>query len=252
MSQPKTDYFQDVARFLARTGALFFDRGLRLKDGRPTPYFVNLGRVNTGRAGLALAGFFARMLHDEGLIDEETVIIGPSYKGPPLAALTAAALYIEYGLSVGYDYDRKEAKTHGEASGAKSMFVTGALAEARKAVIIDDVATSMATKIELIDKIKRVAPTLGITAVVIAVDREQTQPVYDESGKLVEGVKGKDAVRTFTEKTGVPVLALAPITRVVEYLYRERLPVKVRGEMKALSRADKDAFDAYLALYGRH
>ena len=36
------DYKKRLARTLAETGALFFDKGLILKDGRPTPYFVNM------------------------------------------------------------------------------------------------------------------------------------------------------------------------------------------------------------------
>ncbi|MBW1713194.1 MAG: orotate phosphoribosyltransferase, partial [Deltaproteobacteria bacterium] len=57
-----TSYQDGLARFLARSGALFFAPGLKLKDGRPTPYFVNLGRINTGRTGLELAGYLSRML----------------------------------------------------------------------------------------------------------------------------------------------------------------------------------------------
>jgi orotate phosphoribosyltransferase len=35
------EYKKKLATILAETGALFFDKNLVLKDGRPTPYFVN-------------------------------------------------------------------------------------------------------------------------------------------------------------------------------------------------------------------
>jgi len=249
------DYLQDFARFLAQTGALFFARDLRLKDGRATPYFVNLGQINTGRRGLALAGFLARMLLEEKLVDEKTVLIGPSYKGSALACLVAAALWLEAKLEVPFDYDRKEAKGHGEASGRENLFVTGALQQAGRlggqALVLDDVATSLATKVELLDKMRAQAPEVAVRAVVIAVDREQTQPVHDAQGRLVENVKGPDAVKAFSQRTGVPVRAVAPIRAVIEVLFRQRVPVRIDGAFRPLEQADKDLFDAYMAVYGR-
>jgi len=35
------DYQKRFSEFLANSGALFFKEGFILKDGRPTPYFVN-------------------------------------------------------------------------------------------------------------------------------------------------------------------------------------------------------------------
>ena len=42
MKENMKPYQENLARLLAESGALFFRSGLRLKDGRPTPYFVNL------------------------------------------------------------------------------------------------------------------------------------------------------------------------------------------------------------------
>src|SRR3989339_373771 len=39
------EYQKKFAKFLANSGALFFADNLTLKDGRPTPYFVNIGNV---------------------------------------------------------------------------------------------------------------------------------------------------------------------------------------------------------------
>ena len=56
------EYKKSLARTLAETGALFFDRNLVLKDGRPTPYFVNMAMFKTGRLSLELGSFFASMI----------------------------------------------------------------------------------------------------------------------------------------------------------------------------------------------
>jgi orotate phosphoribosyltransferase len=51
-------YKKRFARTLADTGALFFDKDLILKDGRPTPYFVNMAMFKTGRLSLNLLAIF--------------------------------------------------------------------------------------------------------------------------------------------------------------------------------------------------
>jgi len=56
------EYKKRLSLALAETGALFFDKGLVLKDGRPTPYFVNIGKFNTGRLLLELGSFSQKCL----------------------------------------------------------------------------------------------------------------------------------------------------------------------------------------------
>ena len=64
------------------------------------------------------------------------------------------------------------------------------------------------------------------------------------------GKKGVDAIRKFTEKTGVPVFSLAPISEVMQYLYAEQIPVLIEGERQPISPSLKKVFDDYLAEYG--
>ena len=154
-------YQQRLARLLAGCGALFFAPDLRLKDGRPTPYFVNLGKLNTGRLALEMGRCFAGWIAEQGLAGENPVILGPSYKGSALALAAAMCLWQDEVADLAFDYDRKEAKTHGEASGAKAMFVTGALTPGAKVLIIDDVGTSMATKRDLLEKLDAEGERLG-------------------------------------------------------------------------------------------
>ena len=61
-----------------------------LKSGRTSPYFFNAGLFNTGSALAQLGRFYAAAIVDSGISFD--VLIGPAYKGIPLAATTAAAL----------------------------------------------------------------------------------------------------------------------------------------------------------------
>ncbi|MBU1741095.1 MAG: hypothetical protein KKC37_06080 [Proteobacteria bacterium] len=145
---------RSLIRLLAETGALFFADDLRLKDGRPTPYFVNVGAFRTGRLVLEMGRGLAAMIERQGLLDRVDVVVGPSYKGSALAVAAAAALWLDFGRETAFDYDRQKVKMHGEATGVGAGFVTGALTDGARLYIVDDVASSMATKIELIRKLK--------------------------------------------------------------------------------------------------
>jgi orotate phosphoribosyltransferase len=248
------DYKKSLALLLARTGALFFDQGLCLKDGRPTPYFVNLGMFRTGRLSIEMGSFFAEMMVERGLVEETDIVLGPSYKGSAIALATAIALYVHHGCDLLYEYDRKEAKTHGEVSGAKSMFVNRTFFDGCRVFIVDDVATSMGTKYDLVKRVKAVAEESGmavhIKGVGIAVDREQCAAVYDEKGRPILDKKGDDAIGEFVSSTGFPVYTVAGIREIVDFLYTERVPVVIAGSRKPIDGAAKSEFDAYLRTYG--
>ncbi|MEW5721996.1 MAG: phosphoribosyltransferase family protein [Thermodesulfobacteriota bacterium] len=248
------EYQKEFARCLAETGALFFAPGLRLKDGRPTPYFVNLGLFRTGRLCARIGSFFADMLVSRGLIDQVDVLVGPSYKGSALAVATALALWSEHGIDLAFDYDRKEAKSHGEATGRPSLFVTNALVPGSRVFIIDDVGTTMGTKYELIKLLEAESQArsldLALVGVGLAVDREQTSAVVDENGQVALGVKGEDALGLFRQKTGLPVISLVGIREAVHYLAEEVVPVMINGLQRPLDQATLKEFDQYLATYG--
>lgn len=248
------DYKESLALLLAETGALFFDKDLFLKDGRPTPYFVNLGMFRTGRLSMEMGSFFAEMMVERSLVEETDIILGPSYKGSAIALATAIALYVHHGCDLLYEYDRKEAKTHGEGSGAKSMFVNRAFFEGCRVLVVDDVATSMGTKYDLVKRVKTVAEESGmaihIKGVAIAVDREQCAAVYDEKGRPVLDAKGDDAIGEFVARTEIPVHAVAGIREIVEFLYLEQVPVVIAGSRQPIDDYTKSEFDAYLKTYG--
>ena len=248
------NYKKRFAELLAETGALFFADNLTLKDGRPSPYFVNMGAFKTGRLNYELGTLFADMLEHKKLTDGIDVILGPSYKGSAIANATVNALWLKYGKDLLFDYDRKEVKTHGESSGRKNLFVNGCLNEDRRLFIVDDVGTSMNTKYELMEKIENQGRELGvkleITGIGLGVDREQTTAVHDARGNLVLGEKGNDSIGDFTRKTGVPVMSLCGAGEIVHYLYRQKVPVMINGAFSRLDEQTMSLFLSYKAIYG--
>jgi orotate phosphoribosyltransferase len=249
------EYKKRLSLILAETGALFFDRDLILKDGRPSPYFVNLGRFSTGRLLLELGSFFAEMLVTRSLVDKIDIIVGPSYKGSAIASATAAALFYYHSHDLLFDYDRKEAKKHGERSASAALFVNNTFFDGCRIFVVDDVVTSMETKYELIEKIDKESMSQGFhcqtLGLGIAVDREQTTAAYDREGNVILNKKGSNPIAEFTSRTGIPFFSVAGIREIVEYLYSNKIPLLISGQKRAMDRATKEEFDKYMETYGR-
>ncbi|MFC1821667.1 orotate phosphoribosyltransferase [Thermodesulfobacteriota bacterium] len=248
------EYKKGLATVLAGSGALFFDKGLFLKDGRPTPFFVNMGMFRTGKLAMEMGSFFAAMMMENGLVNKTDIILGPSYKGSAIALSTALALYLNHEHDLFFDYDRKEAKTHGEGSTSSSLFVNRTLFENCRIFIVDDVATSMGTKYELIQRLEEEAAhnnmNIEIVGIGIAIDREQTTAVYDERGNVIQDKKGENAIQLFIKEKQVLVYTVAGIREVVEYLFQEKLPVLIEGARVPIDEETKFQFDAYMNVYG--
>jgi orotate phosphoribosyltransferase len=248
------DYKKRLADILAETGALFFDKGLVLKDGRPTPYFVNFGMFRTGRLSMGLGSFFADMIVSKGLADKTDIILGPSYKGSAIALATSIALYSRHGYDLFFEYDRKEEKTHGEGSRKSSLMVNRTLFDGCRVFIVDDVATSMGTKHEILGRLKIEAEadriSVNVAGIGIAVDREQTSALYDKNGRVILDQKGANAIEDFVARTGIPVYPVAGIKEIMEYLYGSRMPVLINGERRPIDEETKNTFDRYIKTYG--
>jgi orotate phosphoribosyltransferase len=247
-------YQQEFVRFLAETGSLFFRKGLVLKDGRPSPYFVNMGRLCTGKLSFRLGSFFTRLLLDLNRLPEVDIILGPSYKGSAIAQSMAITLWTEHQKEIYFEYDRKEIKSYGEASGQKNLMVNNTFFEGCGLWIVDDVGTSMATKYELLEKIAQEREqkkiSVRLVGLCLGIDRQQTTACYDEVGKVLLGKKGDDALRQFSKRTGVPVYAIASISEVVEFLFEEQILIQIEGSWQPISTDLKRIFDDYLKEYG--
>ena len=64
------------------------------------------------------------------------MLFGPAYKGIPLVASTAMALFGDHDIDLPFAFNRKEAKTHGEGGN-----IVGAKLEG-DVVVVDDVMTA--------------------------------------------------------------------------------------------------------------
>ena len=105
------NYQREFIEFAIEKGVLKFGE-FTLKSGRKSPYFFNAGLFNTGGALAKLGRFYAAAIEDAGI--EFDVMLGPAYKGIPLAATTVVAMANDFGKDVPYVFNRKEAKDHGE------------------------------------------------------------------------------------------------------------------------------------------
>ena len=247
-------YKKRFAETLAETGSLFFKEGLTLKDGRPTPYFVNMAMFRTGKLSMILGGFYAAMMVEKNIVEHVDIILGPSYKGSAIALSTAIALWNNYNIDLPFEYDRKEVKNHGEGSQTGSLFVNNTFFDGARLFIVDDVATSMSTKYELMDKIqsesKKLKKEIKVRGIGIGIDRQQTTAVYDQHGIVIKNQRGEDAISSFTNQYKIPVYPIAGIKEVIDYLYNEKIPILIDGNMQPINNKTITSFKNYIATYG--
>src|SRR5690348_15454611 len=130
MLQPHQQAFLDL---VLERGVLRFG-DFTLKSGRQSPYFFNMGRIDTGAALAAAGEAYAAAAARSGV--DFDMLFGPAYKGIPLAAATAIALSRQHGRDVPWAYNRKEAKDHGEGGSLVGAPLTG------RVLIVDDVITA--------------------------------------------------------------------------------------------------------------
>lgn len=186
-----------------------------LKSGRKSPYFINTGCFNQGgdiaRLGEAYADCVRRAFGD-GV----AVIFGPAYKGIPLALAASASYEKLVGRPVGWTYDRKEAKDHGDGG----LFVGAPLAKGTKVVIVDDVLTAGTALRESLAKLK---PTgVDVAGAVVAVDRQE------------KGKGSLTAIEEIRQELGIQVAPIVTITEAADHLAATRaLSPELRAKIAA-------------------
>jgi len=121
-----------------------------------------------------------------GLRPEFDVIFGPAYKGISLGAVVSAALYNDYGVDVGYAYNRKEAKDHGEGG-----TLVGASMVGKKILIVDDVITAGTAVRESCDMLRKIDGAVPI-GVVIALDRAEIRSANDRVSAVQAAARDLD------------------------------------------------------------
>lgn len=182
-------YKQQFIKFMVENGVLRFGE-FTLKSGRKAPYFINTGNYKSGAQLSKLGEYYAQCIEDNGIVAD--TLVGPAYKGIPLAVTTAVSLYTKFGKDLNYCFDRKEVKDHGEGG----LFVGKQLADGEKVILIEDVMTSGKALREMLPKLKQTA-NVEIAGMVISVDRMErglesnlsaVQEVYKEFGVKVYSI----------------------------------------------------------------
>lgn len=152
--------------FLVQSKVLRFGE-FTLKSGRNAPYFINTGAFDDGEKIAHLSSFYAQRLIDLGL-DTVDAIFGPAYKGIPLCVSTAMALAEKHGKNVGFSFNRKEVKSHGDGGG----FVGKPLVPGMRVALVEDVVTAGSTLNEVVPLLRE-SVGVEIAGVVILVDRDE-------------------------------------------------------------------------------
>ncbi|MCV2358651.1 orotate phosphoribosyltransferase [Paucibacter sp. TC2R-5] len=213
---------QEFVAFAVEAGVLRFGE-FKTKAGRLSPYFFNAGLFDDGAKLGRLAQFYAQRLIASGL--QFDMIFGPAYKGITLAAALSIEL-ARLGHNKPFAYNRKEAKDHGEGGTLVGAPVQG------RVLIIDDVISAGTSVRESIAMITAAGATpCGVT---IALDRQE---------KAVEnGVDSpKSAVQYVTEQLHLPVIAIAGLSDLLEFL-------KTTSDVRVTAHAA--AVQAYRDRYG--
>jgi len=192
------NYKKQFAEFLVSADALQFGE-FRLKSGRVSPYFFNSSKFNTGPLIEQLGQYYAFALQQH--VPDCSLVFGPAYKGIPLCVTVATALSKKLNRNIGYFFNRKEIKTHGD----QGTFVGQLPKPGDMVVMVDDVFTDGHTKIESVDLVRELCK-IEFSGVLVALDRMESSS------------RGEDAIAEFQLKTEVPVWSIITIREVCLYL----------------------------------
>jgi orotate phosphoribosyltransferase len=191
MLQPHQRTFLDTA--LDRGVLRFGD--FTLKSGRQSPYFFNMGRIDSGTALAAVGAAYADTIVANAI--DFDMLFGPAYKGIPLAAATAIALASGHGRDAPWAYNRKEAKDHGEGGSLVGAPLTG------RVLIVDDVITAGTAVRESLGLIRDAGAE--VAGVLVALDRQE------------RGQGALSATQELAREQGVPAFAIVGLADLLEF-----------------------------------
>jgi len=219
-------YKREFIEFMVRADVLTFG-DFTTKSGRKTPYFVDTGRYRTGAQLARLGEFYARAIQAE-LPGSCDFLFGPAYKGIPLVAAVAMTLHRMYGLDLGYCFNRKEAKDHGEGG----SLVGHRPRHGDRVLIVEDVTTA-GTSIRETVPILRAAADVRLAGLIVSVDRRE------------RGRGEANALDELATEFDLKTVAIVTIDEIVEHLAAH----DVDGR-RVLDEALLERLAAYRAAYG--
>ena len=194
---------QEFIQFALAKGVLKFGE-YKLKSGRISPYFFDLGLFNSGQSIDRLGRFYAAALMESQL--EYDMLFGPAYKGISITTALSSALARDYQIDMPFAFNRKETKDHGEKG-----LIIGAPIEGR-VLIVDDVITAGTAVFECARLIADLGGTLA--GILISLDRQE------------RGRENLSAVAEVSAKLNVPVVAIANLNDLIDLLESENTAIK--------------------------
>ena len=209
-------YQREFIEFALSCGALRFGE-FTLKSGRLSPYFFNTGAFDRGSTLSELGRHYANAIVTAGF--EFDLLFGPAYKGIPLGAAIAIALFRDHGRDVPLCFNRKEAKAHGEGGNILGSPLKG------RVLIVDDVisaGTSVGESMQLIS-----AAGAQAVGVMISLDRQE------------RGRGARSAAQDVEREHSIPVGHIVGLADILDYL----------GE-RGGHEQEMAAITAYRAAYG--
>ncbi len=197
---------EGFTQFMLDSGALLFKES-KLKSGRISPFFMNLGIFNSGEQLFKLAEFYAEAIINRYGTDFN-VVFGPAYKGIPLSVAVTMVLEANYGLNVQYCSNRKEVKDHGEGG----ALIGAKLKDGDRIVIVEDVTTSGKSMEETVPILRSQGAKIEIVGSMVSLDRH-------EVGNGGE----KTALEEITDLYGFPASAIVSMPEVIDYMNSKQL-----------------------------
>ncbi|KAJ9609820.1 orotate phosphoribosyltransferase [Cladophialophora chaetospira] len=237
-----TDYKETLLPLLIKADALSFG-SYTLKSGRVSPYFFTSTQLNTTKLLGGLSRGFAAVLStapfslplgteeagsdaDGSFSPHFDVIFGPAYKGIPLAALVTRELeFCGKNFDVGYAFNRKEAKDHGEGG-----IIVGTPLKGQRVIILDDVMTAGTALREAVSIIKAQGGT--VVGVALLLNRQER----------VSDTEPRSAMKVAEDELGVPVRAVLKFDDLLEAIQA--------GNMKGAGPEQLEEMKAYRQKYG--
>ncbi|MFW5969211.1 MAG: orotate phosphoribosyltransferase [Halofilum sp. (in: g-proteobacteria)] len=189
------DYQRRFLELAVERGSLRFGR-FELKSGRVSPYFFNIGALDSGAALAGLGRAYANAIVDAAI--DFDMLFGPAYKGIPLVSATAIALADGHDRDCPWCFDRKEVKDHGEGGNVVGAPLAG------RVVIVDDVLTAGTAVRQAADLIRTAGAE--VAAVVTALDRQE------------RGQGDRSAASEAAAALDAPIVSIVTLGDVLDYL----------------------------------
>jgi orotate phosphoribosyltransferase len=191
-------YKREFIEFMVRSGVLTFGDFVA-KSGRKTPYFVNTGRYGTGGQLRKLGHAYADAI-EQNVGRDVDVLFGPAYKGIPLVAAVSMELAAR-GHDVGFSFNRKEAKDHGEGG----RLIGWNFEDGDRVLIVEDVTTAGTSIRETVPLLSSAA-NVKLAGLVVAVDR------------MERGTGDRSALSEIADKFEMKTFSIVTIEEIVMHL----------------------------------